>query len=131
TPGKTRERTYYRLTENGLRALQHWLALPSRFPRIQSEAAIRIQASDLADDPRVVLGSFEALRHEIAELSALLDQSELRAADFPPRQIQLRLLRSLGRRLLRAHLEWIEEVEHELGSLPPQTRRSSNRQPGA
>jgi PadR family transcriptional regulator AphA len=45
TPGKTRERTHYRLTEKGVRAVQEWLALPSRFPRIQSEAAIRVQAS--------------------------------------------------------------------------------------
>jgi DNA-binding PadR family transcriptional regulator len=41
TPVKTRERTHYRLTKKGLRALQDWLALPSRFPRIQNEAAIR------------------------------------------------------------------------------------------
>jgi hypothetical protein len=27
----------------------------------------------------------------------------------------LKLVRSLGRRLLEAHLEWIEEVERELG----------------
>jgi DNA-binding PadR family transcriptional regulator len=120
TPGKTRERTHYRLTEKGLRAIQDWLALPSRFPRIQSEAAIRIQASDLANDPTVVLASLGALRDEIAELSALLDQSEQREPDFPHRRTQLRLLRSLGRRILRAHLEWIEEVEDELGSLPPQ-----------
>src|SRR5213593_835147 len=52
TPGKTRERTHYRLTEKGLRAVQDWLALPCPFPRIQSEAAVRVQASDLADDPR-------------------------------------------------------------------------------
>ena len=114
-PGKTRERTHYRLTATGVGALQKWLALPSRFPRIQSDAAIRVQASDLADDPRVVLESLQALREEIGELAAILDESERREPQFPHRRRQLRLLHSLGRRILRAHLEWIDEVEHELG----------------
>jgi DNA-binding PadR family transcriptional regulator len=114
TPGKTRQRTHYRLTEQGLSALQDWLALPCPFPRIQSEAAIRVQASDLADDPRVVVSSLQALRAEIAELKTSLDQEETRRAQFPHRQRQLRLLHSLGRRILHAHLEWIDEVEHEL-----------------
>jgi PadR family transcriptional regulator AphA len=113
TRGKTRERTHYRLTEKGVRALQEWLALPSRFPRIQSEAAIRVHASDLADDPRVILQSLKSLREEIAELSAVLEESERREPQFPHRRRQLRLLHSLGRRILSAHLEWIEEVEHE------------------
>jgi len=119
TPGKTRERTHYRLTENGLRAVQEWLALPSRFPRIQSEAAIRVQASDLADDPGVVLESLRPLREEIAELAAVLDEAERRETQFPHRRRQLRLLHSLGRRILSAHLEWIEEVEQELGPHAP------------
>src|SRR2546427_4660715 len=58
-PGKTSERTHYRLTQTGVHALREWLALPSRFPRIQSDAAIRVQASDLADDPSVVLKSLD------------------------------------------------------------------------
>ena len=116
-PGRTRERTHYRLTEKGVHALQEWLALPSRFPRIQSDAAIRVQASDLADDPRVVLKSLRALRDEITELTAILEESETREEQFPHRRRQLRLLHSLGRRILAAHLEWIDEVEQELG--PP------------
>jgi DNA-binding PadR family transcriptional regulator len=115
TPGKTRPRTHYRLTEQGLRALQQWLSQPCPFPRIQSEAAVRVQASDLADNPGVVVASLEALRTEIAELEAILDQEEARQVQFPHRQRQLRLLHSLGRRILRTHLEWIEEVEHEFG----------------
>jgi PadR family transcriptional regulator AphA len=116
-PGKTRERTHYRLTDKGVRAVREWLALPSRFPRIQSEAAIRVQASDLAEDPAVVLESLKPLRQEIAELAAVLDEAERREVHFPHRRSQLRLLHSLGRRILRAHLDWIEEVEQELG--PP------------
>ena len=121
-PGKTRERTHYRLTEKGVHALQEWLALPSRFPRIQSDAAIRVQASDLADDPRVVVQSLQAVRDEITELTEILDESERREEQFPHRRPQLRLLHSLGRRILAAHLEWIDEVEHELG--PPASPQS-------
>jgi PadR family transcriptional regulator AphA len=117
-PGKTRERTHYKLTQKALHALQEWLALPSRFPRIQSDAAIRVQASDLADDPHAVLESLDALREEIAELAAIRDESEWREVQFPHRRRQLRLLHSLGRRILLAHLEWIDEVEHEFGPRP-------------
>jgi PadR family transcriptional regulator, regulatory protein AphA len=114
-PGKTRQRTHYRLTERGMKALQDWLARPSPFPRIQSEAAIRIQASDLVADPAVVLESLQALRDDIAELSTILDESEQREPQFPHRRSQLKLLHSLGRRILQAHLEWLDEVERELG----------------
>jgi PadR family transcriptional regulator AphA len=115
TPGQTRERTHYMLTNKGLAALREWLAEPTRFPRIQSEAAIRIQASDLAEDPSAVVKSLQALRAEIEELEALLDEAEIRHQTVPHRERQLRLLRSLGRRVLRAHLDWIAEVEQEFG----------------
>jgi PadR family transcriptional regulator, regulatory protein AphA len=123
TPGKTRERTHYRLTNKGIAALREWLARPTPFPRIQSEAAIRIQTSDLADDPSVILESFKSLRAEIEELSAILDEAERREPQFPHRRRQLRLLHSLGRRILQAHLDWIEEVEHEFDGAPPGTPR--------
>ena len=113
-PGKTRERAYYTLTQNGHAALDEWLTRPSPFPKIQSEAAIRIQASDLATDLGKVSVSIAAMRVEIDEQLRLLQESERRAPSFPHRQLQLRLLRSLGRRLLQAHLDWIEEVERDL-----------------
>jgi DNA-binding PadR family transcriptional regulator len=113
-PGRTRERTYYTLTEKGLAALREWHRQPSRFPRIQSEVAARVLSSDLAEDERVVVESLQALRDEIAALSAGIDEAERRAASIPHRERQLRLVRSLGRRLLRAHLDWIDEVEREL-----------------
>jgi PadR family transcriptional regulator AphA len=114
-PGKTRERMYYTLSEKGLAALREWLGRPSSFPRIQSEAVARVLASDLAEDERVVVASLVALRDEIAELAAQVDAAERRAPTIPHRQRQLRLVRSLGRRLLQAHLDWIDEVERELG----------------
>jgi PadR family transcriptional regulator, regulatory protein AphA len=113
--GKRRKRPFYTLTDQGLRALQEWLGLPSPFPRVQSEAAIRIFASDLAPDDRV-LTSLLAMRGEIAELSAEIDAAEQRASAIPHRQAQLAVMRSLGRRLLQAHLDWIDEAEAELGA---------------
>ena len=71
-PGKTRERTYYTLTQNGYAALDEWLMRPSPFPKIQSEAAIRIQASDLATDLDKVSVSIAAMRAEIDEQLRLL-----------------------------------------------------------
>ena len=114
-PGRTRERTYYTLTEKGFAALADWLERPSSFPRIHSEAALRVQGSDLARNLESVVASVTAMRAEIEEQSRLLDQGEGRAPLFPHRQLQLKLLRALGRRLLAAHLDWIDEVERELG----------------
>lgn len=115
-PGKTSERTYYTLTEQGLAALREWLARPSSFPRIQSEVVPRVLASDLAEDERVVAHSLQALREEIAQLAEGIDADQQRAAAYPHRERQLKLVRSLGRRILQAHLDWIDEVEHELGA---------------
>jgi DNA-binding PadR family transcriptional regulator len=115
-PGKTTERTYYTLTEKGLAALREWLGQPSSFPRIQSEAVARVLASDLVEDQRIVVQSLQALRREIAELWAGVDEDERHAPSVPHRERQLRLVRSLGKRLLQAHLDWIDEVEHELGA---------------
>jgi PadR family transcriptional regulator AphA len=121
-PGKTRERTYYTLTDGGLDALRTWLARPSSFPRIQNEAAARVLASDLAEDPRLVAESVRAMRVEIEDQRRLLADAESRASTLPHRERQLRLLRSLGRKLLDAHEEWIYEVDRALGA-PTRRRR--------
>jgi DNA-binding PadR family transcriptional regulator len=113
-PGKTRERTHYRLTEQGRRALAEWLAQPASFPRIQNEAVVRVLAGDLVDDA-VLLESLQGLRDEIEDLRSRLDIAEDIAKTLPHRERYLRLVRSLGRRTLQAHEEWLAEVERELG----------------
>jgi DNA-binding PadR family transcriptional regulator len=125
-PGQTRERTYYTLTEKGLAALREWLGRPSSFPRIQSEAVARVLASDLAVDTRVVVESLHSLREEITELSKGVDEDESRARSIPHRERQLKLVRSLGRRLLQAHLDWIDEVEHEFRAEKPRLTRPTS-----
>jgi hypothetical protein len=49
----------------------------------------------------------------------LLEEAESRASQLPHRERQLRLVRSLGRKLLDAHDQWIDEVERELAQAAP------------
>ena len=49
-------------------------------------------------------------------MSTWLDRAEQIAATLPHRERYLRLLHGYGRRVLQAHLDWVDEVERELGS---------------
>ena len=111
-PAKTRPRTVYELTAKGHAAMRAWLAVPSTYPRIQHEAAIRLFASDLGDR-RAVVASLRALRDELPRLEAICDRYEQRAQSLPHRRRAIELELSLARRLLQAHREWIDDVERE------------------
>jgi DNA-binding PadR family transcriptional regulator len=113
-PGRTRERTLYALTDRGREALREWLAQPAPFPRIQNEANVRLLAGDLIDDATIV-SSLTAMRAELDELEELVAEGEAVMADLPHRARYLRLSFSLGRRLIRTHREWLDEIEAELG----------------
>src|SRR5262249_16637265 len=113
TPGRTRERTHYMLTNKGQRALRDWAATPAHFPRIQHDAVVRVLAGDLVGD-QAILASLEGLRAELRDLSARLDAADEVAANLPHRARYLLLVHSLGRKLVRAHEEWADEVEREL-----------------
>jgi DNA-binding PadR family transcriptional regulator len=113
-PGRTTERTHYTLAPAGLDALRAWGAEPSRLPRIQHEAIVRVLAGDLVGD-EALLQSLSALRADIAAVRALVDQAE-RARTLPHRERHLRLVHRLGARLLDAHDAWLDEVERELQS---------------
>jgi PadR family transcriptional regulator, regulatory protein AphA len=112
-PGKTRERSYYTLTAAGRVALRAWLAEPSAFPRIYHEAACRVLAGDLVDDATLLAG-LTALRDELRDLGRLLDEAEAVSATLPHRARHLRLVHSLGRKLVAAHDEWLDELEQGL-----------------
>jgi PadR family transcriptional regulator, regulatory protein AphA len=112
-PGRTRERTWYTLTDEGRAALRDWIASPSGFPRVYHEAACRVLAADLSE-PASVLASLGGLREELRDLSRLLEEGERIAGDLPHREPNLRLVHSLGRRLVSAHEEWLDEVEATL-----------------
>ncbi len=112
-PGQTRERTVYELTDAGRGALVEWLAEPTPWPRIQSELTVRLMAADMTDDETIV-ASLSHLRGEIDELYGLIEVAERRAQEFPHRERYLLLAHSLGRRILRAHSDWLDEVERTL-----------------
>lgn len=114
-PGRTGQRTVYRLADAGRKALRQWLAQPAPFPRIQNEANIRLLAGDLIDDATIV-ASLTGMRAELDDLEALLAEGESRAPEVPHRERYLRLSFSLARRLIDAHREWLEDVERELGA---------------
>jgi PadR family transcriptional regulator AphA len=120
-PGKTRERTHYTLTKKGRETLRKWVAEPATLPRIQHEAVVKLLAADLLDDVTVVR-SLTGMRADIAAAAARLDVAEAVAATLPHRERYLRLVHALGRRILAAHREWLDEVERELG--PGKRRRT-------
>lgn len=113
-PGKTRPRTIYELTAKGREALEAWIVKPTPFTKIELEPAWRLLAADLVGD-EAVLRSLQGLRSEIAELMAQLDEGDERAASVPHRERYLRLNHRLGRRIVQAHEDWLDEVERELG----------------
>jgi DNA-binding PadR family transcriptional regulator len=115
TPGKTRERTHYFLTDAGREALQAWGREPMAFPRIQHEAVVRVLAGDIIGDAAII-ESLAGLRADLAELEVQLDAAEEFAESLPHRRKYLRLVHSLGRALLRVHSEWADEIERELSS---------------
>jgi PadR family transcriptional regulator, regulatory protein AphA len=116
-PGRTRPRTHYTLTDKGRDALAAWMDEPARFPRIQHEAVCRLLAADIVGE-RPVLESLEGLRGEIATITAHLDAAEEMAATIPSRERYLLLNHRLARAIVRAHADWLDEIERELGSSP-------------
>jgi DNA-binding PadR family transcriptional regulator len=114
-PARTRNRTVYRLTEAGRQALTRWLRLPSRFPRLQHEAAIRMFAGDMIDD-RDLLASLQAMHDDLDRLSDTVTLNIRRASRFPERERYLRLEQDLARRLIDAHRNWLALVERELAA---------------
>ena len=112
-PGRTHERTHYRLTDQGREALREWLATPAPFARIQNEPVVRLLGAEFADRETVLEG-LGALREQIAELTAGLDAAREQEPSLPRRATALALNQSLARRILQAHLDWLDEVEQQL-----------------
>jgi DNA-binding PadR family transcriptional regulator len=117
-PGRTRERTHYRLTDKGSKTLAAWLAQPAAMPRIQNEAAAKLLGADYSDE-RTLLTSLHGLREQIDAGYRDLEEMERRAGEIPYRARYLRLLNNLARRTLDTQREWLDDVEREL-SQPPQ-----------
>ena len=114
-PAHTRHRTVYRLTEAGCEALRDHLRRPSGWPRIQHEAAQRLFAGDMITDEEI-LASLRQLRADVDELRRIVEKNVARIPLIPARRARYAtLLQDLGRRLVEAHADWLDEVERELG----------------
>lgn len=112
-PGRTRERTVYRLTEAGLAALRAWMEGPTPFPRVPGEAPVRAIATDLVGEA-AVRRSLLAMRAELADLRESIGEAEERAETIPHRTKYLLLGHGLARHVLDAYERWLDEVEREL-----------------
>jgi PadR family transcriptional regulator, regulatory protein AphA len=112
-PGKTRERTVYTLTEKGLDALRAWAQTSVQFTPIKSELLLRLLIADLVGEAATRKGIAE-LRDDIADLLERLEQSEESAEALPHRRKYLRLVNDFLRRLLDLHLEFVDQLQHEL-----------------
>jgi PadR family transcriptional regulator, regulatory protein AphA len=123
-PGKTRERTVYTLTDEGLDALREYARTPARFTPLKSDALLRLLIADLVGEAPT-RKAVATLRDDIAEMSAALDDAERTAEGLPHRRKYLLLNISFLRRLLELHLEWVDEVERELA--PPAGSRDPAR----
>src|SRR5919109_5475874 len=84
-PGKTRERTVYTLTDKGLDALREYARTPARFTPVKSDALLRLLICDLVGE-EVTRESMTALREDLADLGARLDESAADAEALPHRR---------------------------------------------
>jgi DNA-binding PadR family transcriptional regulator len=112
-PGRTRERTVYTLTDQGLDALAQWARTPVHFTALKSEALLRLLIADLVGEP-ATRQSMLTLRDDIADLLARLEETEAAADDLPHRRKYLLLVTGFMRRLFELHLDLVDEVEREL-----------------
>lgn len=113
-PGKTRERTFYTLTDRGRDALRAWLLEPPAFPRIQNEAVAKLMAGDVLGDDEQLLETLTALRREIDAQQAKLDGARERLSTLPHRRKYLLLIHELGEGFLQLQRDWLDAVEAEL-----------------
>jgi DNA-binding PadR family transcriptional regulator len=121
-PGKTRERTVYRLTDKGLEALKAYARTPVAFTPLKSEPLLRLLIADLVGE-EATRESLAGLRKELADLEERLDQGVATAVGLPHRSKYLLMVIDFLRRYLELHEELIDQVESEL---TPTRRRASS-----
>jgi DNA-binding PadR family transcriptional regulator len=116
-PGKTRERTVYRLTEKGLQALRRYARTPVELTPLKSEPLLRLLIADLVGE-EPTRESLIALRSELADLRARLDDSVATAEALPHRAKYLLIVTDFLRAYLDLHDCLVDQVERELAASP-------------
>jgi DNA-binding PadR family transcriptional regulator len=112
-PGKTRERTVYTLTQQGVDALAAYARTPVSVTPLKSDGLLRLLICDLVGED-VTRASVATLRDDIAELRERLDESERTATTLPHRTKYLLLVVEFLRGLLDLHEHLVVEVERQL-----------------
>ncbi len=120
-PGRTRDRTVYTLTDQGVDALREYAKQPVGFLPVKSDALIRLLICDLVGEP-VTRASMATLRDEIADIARRLDDAERRARGLPHRERYLLLVIDFLRGLLDLHTKLVDDVERELSPADPVSR---------
>jgi DNA-binding PadR family transcriptional regulator len=113
-PGKTRERSFYTLTEKGREALRRWVVEPPAIPRIQNEAIPKLLSGDILGDDEQLLDALLTLRDKLEGQQAKLAEGRKNLDSLPHRKSYLLLVHELGDRLLQVQREWLDDVEREL-----------------
>jgi DNA-binding PadR family transcriptional regulator len=126
TPGKTRQRTIYELTDKGREALRQYAQEPVMFTPLKSDALVRLLICDLVGEG-VTRESMATLRDDIADIKRRLDDAELTAKRLPHREKYMQLAIGFMRRLLDLHLDLVDEVERELHDDPAVGPRRAER----
>ena len=116
-PGKTRERTVYTLTEQGLDALREYARTPVSFTPFKSDALLRLLIADLVGEP-VTRESMATLREDVAELQQRVEEAEARTDGLPHRRKYMLLVTGFLRELLDLHVRLVDQVERELADSP-------------
>jgi DNA-binding PadR family transcriptional regulator len=122
-PGKTRERTVYRLTAKGLEALRQYARTPVHVQPVKNELLLRLLICDLVGEAPT-RESAATIREDITDLRVRLDEAEARTETLPHRRKYQLLVIGFLRRLLDLHLELVDEIERDL---TPQRRRARQR----
>jgi DNA-binding PadR family transcriptional regulator len=111
-PGKTTDRTVYSLTDKGLRALREWAAAPAQFTPLKSEPLVRLLIADLVGE-ELTLEGLSALRDDIDDLRARLEEAEQTAEQLPHRRKYLLMVTDFMHRYFDLHLQLVEELERD------------------
>jgi DNA-binding PadR family transcriptional regulator len=112
-PGKTRERTVYRLTEKGIDALRAYAQTPATFTPLKSDPLLRLLIADLVGEDATI-ESLQALRQDLSDLRARLDESVSSAVALPHRSRYLLIVIDFLRGYPELHEQLIDRVEREL-----------------
>jgi DNA-binding PadR family transcriptional regulator len=113
-PGRTRDRTVYKLTDKGRRALRSWAKTPAALTPLKAEALVRLLIADLVGDA-TTRKSLAALRDEADDLRRRLDEMVEGAEErLPHRARYLELVNEFLRGYPDLHEQLVDQVEREL-----------------